>query len=139
MNPRRGQHTPHHIAGDRADLAGFPRLVEEFATWMGVHGYSPATIENRRTMLGYLVDWLADRGITRPVEVTRPQLESYQRWLFVSYRKPDGDPLSFRSQSQRCWRCGRSSSGPPANATCCTTPPRRSSSHEPNAACPNPG
>lgn len=100
MSPRRGVHTPHRIAGDRADLAGFPRLVDEFADWMGSHGYSPRTIENRRAMLSYLVDWLAERGVTRPVDVTRPMLESYQRWCF-HYRKRDGNPLSFRSQSQR--------------------------------------
>lgn len=63
MNPRRGQHTPHKINGDPADLAGFPRLVDEFAEWMGVHGYSPRTIENRRAMLSFLVDWLAERGV----------------------------------------------------------------------------
>jgi integrase/recombinase XerD len=51
-------------------------------------------------MLSFLVAWLAERGITRPAEVTRPVLESYQRWLF-HYRKSNGDPLSFRSQSQR--------------------------------------
>jgi integrase/recombinase XerD len=51
-------------------------------------------------MLSYLVAWLAERGITRPAEVTWPVLESYQRWLF-HYRKTDGEPLSFRSQSQR--------------------------------------
>jgi integrase/recombinase XerD len=100
VSPRRGVRTPHAIAGDRADLAGFPRLVDEFADWMGSHGYSPRTIENRRAMLSYLVDWLAERGVTRPVDVTRPMLESYQRALF-HYRKRDGDPLSFRSQSQR--------------------------------------
>lgn len=100
MNPRRGQHTPHTINGDPADLAGFPRLVDEFAEWMGVHGYSPRTIDNRRAMLSFLVDWLAERGVTRPVEVTRPMLESYQRACF-HYRKRDGHPLSFRSQSQR--------------------------------------
>ncbi len=100
MNPRRGQHTPHKINGDPADLAGFPRLVTEFAEWMGVHGYSPRTIENRRAMLSFLVDWLAERGVSRPVEVTRPMLESYQRACF-HYRKRDGHPLSFRSQSQR--------------------------------------
>ena len=100
MNPRRGQHTPHKISGDPADLSGFPRLVNEFSEWMGVHGYSPRTIENRRAMLSYLVDWLAERGVTRPVEVTRPMLESYQRACF-HYRKRDGHPLSFRSQSQR--------------------------------------
>jgi integrase/recombinase XerD len=100
VSPRRGQRTPHRIAGDPADLAGFPRMVDEFGEWMGAHGYSPRTIDNRRVMLSYLVDWLAERGVTRPVEVTRPMLESYQRALF-HYRKRDGDPLSFRSQSQR--------------------------------------
>lgn len=98
--PRRGQRTPRRIAGDPADVAGWPRLVDEFCDWMGAHGYSPRTIDNRRGQLAALVDWLAERGVTRPVEVTRPMLERYQRWLY-HYRKPDGDPLSFRSQSQR--------------------------------------
>lgn len=97
---RRGQATPRRIAGDPADVAGWPRLVEEFCDWMGAHGYSPRTIGNRRGQLAGLVDWLADRGVTRPLEVTRPMLERYQRWLY-HYRKADGDPLSFRSQSQR--------------------------------------
>ena len=49
---RRGQHTPSKIPGDLTDPYGFPRLVGEFETWMGVHGYSTATVENRRRMLG---------------------------------------------------------------------------------------
>jgi integrase/recombinase XerD len=97
---RRGTHTPHRVAGDPADLAGWPRLVDEFCDWMGSHGYSPRTIANRRGQLAALVDWLAERGVTRPLEVTRPMLERYQRWLY-HYRKANGDPLSFRSQSQR--------------------------------------
>ncbi len=97
---RRGQHTPHRVAGDPTDVAGWPRLVDEFCDWMGSHGYSPRTIANRRGQLAALVDWLGERGVTRPVEVTRPMLERYQRWLF-HYRKANGDPLSFRSQSQR--------------------------------------
>jgi integrase/recombinase XerD len=88
------------IAGDRSDLAGFPRLVEEFCEHMAARGYSERTVGNRRFMLSYLAAWLAERGITRPAEVTRPVLESYQRYLF-HYRKKDGEPLSFRSQSQR--------------------------------------
>jgi integrase/recombinase XerD len=97
---RRGQRTPCRVAGDPADLAGWPRLVDEFCDWMGSHGYSPRTIGNRRGQLAALVDWLAERGVTRPAEVTRPMLERYQRWLY-HYRKANGDPLSFRSQSQR--------------------------------------
>ncbi|MGH9269012.1 MAG: tyrosine-type recombinase/integrase, partial [Acidimicrobiales bacterium] len=41
--------------------------------------------------------WLLERGITRPAEVTKPVLDGYQRWLF-HYRRPDGKPLTFRSQ-----------------------------------------
>ncbi len=67
---------------------------------MAARGYSPRTIGNRRAMLAFLAAWLAERGITRPADVTRPVLESYQRHLF-HYRKANGDPLSFRSQSQR--------------------------------------
>ncbi len=98
--PKRGSARPVPIPGDPTDIAGWPFLVEEFCTWMGAHGYSPRTIYNRRRQLSALVVWLAERGVTRPVEVTRPMLERYQRWLF-HYRKKDGEPLSFRSQSQR--------------------------------------
>jgi integrase/recombinase XerD len=97
---RGGYRTPAVIAGDRADLAGFPRLTDEFCEHMAARGYSPRTVGNRRHMLSFLVGWLAERGITRPAEVTRPVLESYQRHLF-HYRKSNGEPLSFRSQSQR--------------------------------------
>jgi integrase/recombinase XerD len=97
----RGEYrAPAVVAGDRSDLSGFPRLTDEFCDHMAARGYSPRTIGNRRHMLSFLVTWLADRGITRPAEVTRPVLESYQRHLF-HYRKSNGDPLSFRSQTQR--------------------------------------
>ncbi len=95
---RRGEHTPQRIPGDPADSHGFPALVEEFLLDLATRGYSPATIRARRQSLAALSAWLADRGVTRPVEVTRPMLVRYQRHLF-HYRKPNGDPLSFRSQN----------------------------------------
>jgi integrase/recombinase XerD len=97
---RRGTHAPAPIPGDKSDPRGFPVLVEEFLTDLGARGYSPATVHHRRHMLAQLAAWLADRGVGRPVEVTRPMLVRYQRHLF-HYRKTDGHPLSFRSQSQR--------------------------------------
>lgn len=86
--------------GDPTDPHGFAALVADWAEWMGAHGYSPRTVENRQRMLAHLVVWLDERGIGRPVDVTRPMLDRYQRWLF-HYRKANGDPLTFRSQSQR--------------------------------------
>ena len=97
---RRGQHRPLTVPGDPTDAHGFPVLVEEFCTDLSARGYSPATVTNRRQGLAQLAQWLLDRGVSRPVEVTRPMLVRYQRHLF-HYRKADGDPLSFRSQNQR--------------------------------------
>ena len=97
---RRGSSVPWRFPGDHTDALGFPRLVDGFAEWMGAHGYSPRTIENRRRTLAQLAAWLEERGVTRPAEVTRPMLERYQRHLY-HYRKKDGEPLSFRSQTQR--------------------------------------
>lgn len=98
MSPRRRE--PWRFPGNPADPFGFCALVADWCEWMGAHGYSPRTIENRQRMLAHLVAWLDERGVTRPVDVTRPMLERYQRWLF-HYRKRDGTPLTFRSQSQR--------------------------------------
>ncbi|UJP41770.1 site-specific tyrosine recombinase XerC [Cellulomonas palmilytica] len=97
---RRGVHTPQTIPGDPGDRHGFPALVTEFCTDLAARGYSPATIRARRQALATLAAWLADRGVTRPVEVTRPMLVRYQRHLF-HYRKTNGQPLSFRSQNAR--------------------------------------
>jgi integrase/recombinase XerD len=94
------QREPWRFPGDPADPFGFCALVADWVDWMGAHGYSPRTVENRQRMLAHLVVWLDERGVTRPVDVTRPMLERYQRWLF-HYRKRDGTPLTFRSQSQR--------------------------------------
>ena len=97
---RRGTHTPQAIPGDPGDRHGFPAVVTEFCTDLAARGYSPATIRARRQALATLAAWLADRGVTRPVEVTRPMLVRYQRHLF-HYRKTNGQPLSFRSQNAR--------------------------------------
>lgn len=95
--PKRGSRNPAPLPGDPTDPAGFPRMIGEFATWMGVHGYSERTIGNRTRALAYLAQWLLDRGVTRPSEVTKPMLDRYQRHLFHR-RKPNGEPLSFRTQ-----------------------------------------
>jgi integrase/recombinase XerD len=54
----------------------------------------------RRIHLYMFERWAAERGVVEPVEVTRPVLERYQRYLF-HYRKQDGKPLTFSSQHSR--------------------------------------
>jgi integrase/recombinase XerD len=90
---------PKPIAGDPSDPQGFPVLIEEYCEWMAVRGYSPHTIDTRRWVLGLLVEWLSERGVTRPAEVVEPTLRTYQRALYYR-RQENGKPLSFATQGQ---------------------------------------
>lgn len=94
---RRGARSQKIVAGDQQDPFGFPQMVSEFCEWMGMRGLSERTIEDRRKRLGWLAAWLAERGITRPAEVTKPILDAYRRHLFY-HRTPAGKPLSFGTQ-----------------------------------------
>jgi integrase/recombinase XerD len=64
---------------------------------LAVQNYSTHTVRNRQVHIGFFLQWCKERGLTDPVEITRPVLERYQRHLF-HYRKKNGEPLSFRSQ-----------------------------------------
>lgn len=74
--------------------------MERFLAHLAVRNYSPATITDRRHGLATFILWCAERGLERPNEVTKPVLERYQRHLYY-HRKPNGEPLSFRTQAQR--------------------------------------
>ena len=75
-------------------------LMREHLKALQVQNYSEFTVRGRAGHIQFFLDWLKDRGITEPAEVTRPVLERYQRHLF-HHRKVNGDPLSFRSQHAR--------------------------------------
>ena len=76
------------------------RTVLQYLEWIGVRGYTEATVRARRYELGGFVTWCADRDITRPQAVTRAILELYQRYL-SHYRKPDGKRLRRSTQHGR--------------------------------------
>jgi integrase/recombinase XerD len=75
-------------------------LMREHLRALEVRNYSEYTVKGRAGHIQFFLDWLKERGITEPVEVTRPVLERYQRHLFYS-RKKNGEPLSFGSQHAR--------------------------------------
>ena len=75
-------------------------LLEAHMSALRVRDYSENTIRNQHMHVRYFLAWCAERGLTEPVEITRPILESYQRYLFYQ-RKRSGEPLSFRSQHAR--------------------------------------
>src|SRR5881397_486393 len=58
------------------------------------------TVHIRTLYLKYFTAWATAHGLTKPEEVTRADLERYQRWLY-HYRKRTGGPLSVWSQHGR--------------------------------------
>jgi len=75
-------------------------LMHEHLAALSVRGYSENTVRSRRVHLGFFTEWAYQHGLREPIEVTRPVLERYQRYLFF-YRKKNGEPLTFRSQHTR--------------------------------------
>ena len=75
-------------------------LMQDHLHALAVKNYSENTVRSRQVYLGFFLRGCKERGLTDPVEVTRPVLERYQRYLFL-YRKKNGEPLTFRSQHTR--------------------------------------
>jgi len=83
-----------------AALDGLEAATNQYLDWIATHNFSPDTVASRREYLGYFHTWCRERDLHSPTEITRPVLERYQRWLF-HYRKHNGQPLGFRTQSTR--------------------------------------
>lgn len=101
MPPRkqRKPKTPKSF-GDPTISDGFGVWVPRFIEWLQVHNYSPRTVGNRESYLGFFVEWCSTRSLTKPSEITKPILDRYQRHLFYM-RKTNGSPLSFKAQQAR--------------------------------------
>ena len=76
------------------------RLMEEHLEWLLINNYSEDTADHARWAIADFIRWAELRGLQHPMEVTRPILESYQRYLYY-YRKGNGQPLTFRTQHSR--------------------------------------
>ncbi len=72
-------------------------LMPLYFEWLRVHNYSEMTVINRNKYLKAFIAWTKDRGIEQAVDVTRPVLERYQRYLHL-YRQRNGNPIAVRTQ-----------------------------------------
>jgi integrase/recombinase XerD len=97
---RRGGDTVHDDGIDRSDPHSMARLAEAFLQYLEVRNYSPRSVSGRRNILQHFLRWCQERDLFRPQDITRPILESYQRWLF-RFRQPNGKPLGIVTQQQR--------------------------------------
>jgi integrase/recombinase XerD len=94
---RRGWRWTRQKATSPPELKGMWALREQFVEWMQTRNYSSETIRCEKNDLARFLEWCDERSLSEPTEVTQPVVEQYQRWLFY-HRRPDGTPLSFRSQ-----------------------------------------
>ncbi|HXM11269.1 MAG TPA: site-specific tyrosine recombinase XerC [Terriglobales bacterium] len=88
---RHAEAVPHTALG---------QFMEEHLEWLLINNYSQDTADHARWSIADFIRWAEQRGIEHPMEVTRPILESYQRYLYY-YRKGNGQPLTFRTQHSR--------------------------------------
>jgi integrase/recombinase XerD len=97
--PKRTRKKALQPVGDPDDPRGFWHLMQKHVKWLAVHNYSEYTIETRQVYIRAFLVWADARGLKYPTEVTKPILEAFQQHLF-HYRKANGDPLSWSSQSK---------------------------------------
>ena len=97
--PKRVRKKPLAPVGDPDDPLGFWYLMQKHLKWLAVHNYSEYTARTREVYIRAFLLWADARGIQYPTQVTKPILEAFQQHLF-HYRKANGDPLSWSSQSK---------------------------------------
>lgn len=85
---------------DRSDPGTLANLVDDWMTWLEERNYSDRSVVTRKAALRVFLAWAHDRDLRRPEEITKPILESYQRWLY-RYRKADGQPIGITTQRGR--------------------------------------
>jgi integrase/recombinase XerD len=75
-------------------------LIEAHLRDLEARGYARLTVRDYAQQLERFRRWSEERGISRAAEVTPSVVEAYRRALY-HYRKRDGQPLGWGSQSSR--------------------------------------
>ncbi|MGH7302755.1 MAG: site-specific tyrosine recombinase XerC [Candidatus Rokuibacteriota bacterium] len=75
-------------------------VVARYLEALRVTHYAATTVHVRMLYLKYFTTWATARGLAQPADITRADVERYQRWLY-DYRTRTGGPLSVWSQHGR--------------------------------------
>ena len=85
---------------DRSAADTLASLIDEWFRRLEERAYSARTVEAHKWALRMFVRWAEERDLRTAHQITRPILESYQRWLF-RYRQENGKPLGVTTQRMR--------------------------------------
>lgn len=83
--------------GGMNDPDSLTQHMRRYLVHMGVRGQSPHSVASARAALCRFIRWCEERSLTRPSQIDRSLVESYQRHLY-HHRKTNGEPLAARSQ-----------------------------------------
>jgi len=89
---------PDHFDRSAPDALALWR--DAYLESLGARNYAEGTLEGRRDALKVFLAWAAERDLTRASQITRPILESYQRWLWRCL-KANGQRLGWSTQRNR--------------------------------------
>lgn len=96
--PRKG--SKKRTLGTEGVPEGFHFWTTTYLSWLRERDFSPRTLQNSESGLGLFIEWAELRELMRPADITRREMEAYQRHLF-HIRQPNEKPLSFRTQRVR--------------------------------------
>jgi integrase/recombinase XerD len=94
---QRGGQEPRRDTFERSGPDALALWRDTYLESLGARNYAAGTLETRREALKTFLAWAAERDLTRAGQITRPILESFQRWLW-RYQKPNGQRLGWSTQ-----------------------------------------
>jgi len=94
---KRGGQEKERDSHDRSAADSLARWQDVYLESLGARNYAPSTLEHRRYSIQMFMAWAAERELTRATQITRPILESFQRWLW-RYTRPSGKRLGWSTQ-----------------------------------------
>jgi integrase/recombinase XerD len=89
---------PDHFDRSAPDALALWR--DAYIESLGARNYAEGTLAGRHDALKVFLAWAAERDLTRAGQITRPILESYQRWLWRC-TKANGQRLGWSTQRNR--------------------------------------
>ncbi len=97
---QRGGQAPQRDTFDRSAPDALALWRDGYLDSLAARNYSPGTLQGRHDALKVFLAWAAERDLTRASQITRPILESYQRWLWRC-TKANGQRLGWSTQRNR--------------------------------------
>ena len=97
---RKGSRQEKTIAGDKSTPLAFGTLLARYLEALEAQNYAEGSIRKRRLQLNAFVQWCELRSLTSVTQITRTELERYQRQLRHELDRR-GKPRSVRNQHER--------------------------------------